>query len=71
MDKEPLERIADALETLVELARPKQVNMEAMLREATEALCSTNPGFKKAFDMLNAMELKQGDNANAVSRIGN
>lgn len=47
-----LVRIAVALEELVELSRPKPVDMEAVLVDATEALRKSNPAFDQAFSAI-------------------
>lgn len=61
------ERIADALEELVELSRPKQVDVEAMMVEALEALKKTNPLFRLAFERTEQL-LTEGDGDAPASR---
>lgn len=57
-----LTRIADALEELVELSRPKEVDVEKLMTEATQALRKTNPVFDMALGRVEQLQLKNGEN---------
>ena len=63
-----LKRIADSLEEIAEIMRPKPVDMTAVLAEAVEAMKQTNPAMKLAFDAMDRqaekMKLAAGEEEN-------
>lgn len=63
---EALERIASALEVIVERTEPKPVDLEARMREAFDALKATNPAFRYAFEAVQ----KQLEAQNPTRMIG-